>query len=103
MRKKKVIKWSTLSLKDLAEIKFYIASDKPSAASKKAKLIRQAVEKLSLFPFSEKQSVEIPTAREIVVASYRIFYRYHSEQIEILRIYHARRNVVICYSNEENS
>lgn len=84
------IKWTSLALHDLQEIKAYIQKDKPAAAQKEAKRIRQSVERLSRFPKSGKTLKNIFQVFEVISGSYRIFYRIDS-QIEILRIFHGKR------------
>ncbi len=85
--------WSSLALKDLLEIKDYIRRDKPSAAKQEAQGIKIAVERLARFPLSGRKLETMSTVRELVKGNYRIFYRVQASQVDILRIYHGKRNI----------
>ena len=86
------IGWTSLSLKDLLEIKTYIQRDNPKAAKREAQRIRKSVDRLARFPESGRKSKDIPFVRELISGNYRLFYRMHNSQIEILRVYHGKRS-----------
>jgi len=88
------IRWTSLALKDLLEMKSYIQQDNPTAAAKEAAKIIKSTSRLSRFPLSGRLLQTIPTLREIISGNYRIFYRVHSNQIEILRVYHGKRKPI---------
>lgn len=85
------IRWTSLALKDLLEIKEFIQRDNPPAAKREARRIKRSVERLARFPESGRKSPDIPSVREVIAGNYRIFYRTHLSQVEILRIYHGKR------------
>lgn len=85
------IRWTSLALKDLIEIKEFIQRDNPGAAKREGRRIRKSVERLSRFPESGRKSADIPSVREVITGNYRVFYRIHSSQVEILRVYHGKR------------
>lgn len=87
------IRWTSLALKDLLEVKEYIRRDNPQAAKRTALKIKKSVERLARFPESGKKSEDIPLVREVVSGNYRIFYRLHALRVEILRVYHGKRSV----------
>lgn len=84
--------WSSLALKDLLEIKEYIQRDNPKAGRLEAKKILKSVERLARFPLSGPQVIKIPSVRQVVSGNYHIYYRLHKSQVEILRVYHGKRD-----------
>jgi len=85
------IKWTPSALGDLAEIREFIRRDKPGAGKQQAEKIKKSVERLSKFPRSGKPLSSLPQVLEVVAGSYRIFYRIMPTQVEILRVYHGKR------------
>ena len=85
--------WTSLALKDLSDIREYIQKDNPRAGRQEAGKIKSSVERLKSFPLSGRPSPDILGVREVVKNPYRIFYRVRSKNIEILRIYHEKRNL----------
>lgn len=55
--------------------------------------ILQAIERLELFPESDRIVPEInePSIRELLYGNYRIIYRVRETLVEILTIYHSAR------------
>ncbi len=87
------IQWSSFALEDLLSIREYIHKDKPNAAKETASRIKKAVERLSRFPKSGRVLRAIPHIREVISGNYRIFYRIKKNHVEILRIYHGKREI----------
>lgn len=88
------IQWTSLALKDLSNIKVYIQKDKPIAAKQEAGRIKKSLERLARFPESGRKSLDILGVREVISGNYRIFYQIRNSKIEILRIYHGKRNIL---------
>ena len=84
------LRWTSLALKDLEDIRDYIRKDKPVAAKKEALKIRKSVEKLSRFPRSGRLVKTIPSVREVIAGNYHVYYCLRTSQIQILRVYHGK-------------
>ena len=84
------IGWTEQALSDLAEIEQYIAQDKPEAARRVAAHLWSSVEHLAEFPRLGKPGRR-PGTRELVVAPYTITYRMRTDRLEILSVWHGRR------------
>jgi len=91
------IVFTEVAFADLESIVRFIARDNPAAAERFGDKLRECVFPLAQFPqlgrvMPEQDDENI---REIVLGSYRIFYRTKHEQrlVEILRYWHAARGV----------
>jgi len=78
--------WAEPALSDLEEIAEYIALDNRAAAKRYVRKVFSAVERLTRYPHSGKQPVELPdtTYRELVVPPCRVFYRVEADSVIIL-------------------
>lgn len=86
------LKWTRTALRKLDEIATYIALDKPGDATRFARELRLATEKLSIFPGMGRAG-RVPGTRELVLhANYLAIYRVRGEDVEILRIHHAAKS-----------
>lgn len=83
------IVWSPLAIARLAEIRAFVALDKPEAAERLGTRIVSVIEALRLHPRLGRASA-VPGTRELVVgtAPYVIYYRLHSGIITILDVRH---------------
>lgn len=65
------------------------------AARRLATRIRERVEALVDHPHSGRQVPELPGSgyREVIVTPYRIVYQLTAEQVQILRVWHGRRDL----------
>lgn len=95
MARKHKLLWSGPALDDLREIRNYVSRDKPEAAKRLAKAIRQKVLRLKEHPLSGRVVPELPGLgyREVIVASYRIVYEVQKNRVIILRVWHERRKL----------
>ena len=87
------VRWTRPALADLVEAQDYIARDNPSAAEGVAKRVWEAANNLGEHPEIGRQG-NVPGTREWPVSQtpYLIVYRIKDETIEILRVWHGRRN-----------
>jgi toxin ParE1/3/4 len=85
--------WSPSARADLTNAYTYIAADDPEAAERVVRAIVRAAEGLAEFPAMGRVGA-LPGTRERIMSRYRykIVYRAHGEQIEILRIIHTAQN-----------
>lgn len=85
------VKWKEHALNDLADIIDYIEQVNPTASRKLHEQIVHAVENLPNHPYLYR-SGRVPGTREVVVhPNYLIVYQIGEQQIDILRVLHARR------------
>ncbi len=87
------VRWTLQAADDLGAITDFIAEDSPHYASLFAMNVLAAVERLRTFPSSGRIVPEFndPGLREILFGSYRIVYRFASETVSILTVYHGAR------------
>ncbi|MDO8683516.1 MAG: type II toxin-antitoxin system RelE/ParE family toxin [Armatimonadota bacterium] len=87
--------WTRPALDSLLDITRYIQADKPSAARRFVASINGKVGRLQSFPQSGREVPEFPSAglREVLVADYRIIYRFMKSQntVQILAVHHGAR------------
>jgi toxin ParE1/3/4 len=84
------IVWTERAVADLEEIERYIERDRPSAARRVAAHLVASVENLAEFPGLGKPGHR-PGMRSLVTPPYVISYRVRSRRLEILSIWHGRR------------
>ena len=87
--------WSRTALRELREIKNYIAADNPTAADNVVHEIEERVDLLQTLPFgfpAYAPSLDENT-RHTAVGHYRIFYRVQPSQhrVRILKVWHSSR------------
>jgi len=87
--------WSRTALRELCEIKNYIAADNPTPAEKVIREIEERVDLLQTMPFgfpTYAPSLDENT-RHTAVGHYRVFYRVQTDQrrVRILKIWHSSR------------
>ena len=85
--------WTRPALADLIEAQQYITRDNPAAAEALAKRVWDAANNLSVHPEIGRQG-HVEGTREWLVSQtpYLIVYRVKGDTVEILRIWHGRRN-----------
>ena len=83
------IVWSPLALARLAEIRAFVALDKPEAAERLAARIVAVVEMLRQYPYLGRSGRE-PGIRELVIGRtpYIVLYRIRRKRLAILNIWH---------------
>ena len=86
------IVWSSRALRDLIEIREYVALDKPRAAEKLAKKIASSAERLTQHPHLGRRGRE-PEARELLIAGtpYILAYKFQTDRLAILTVLHGAR------------
>ena len=87
------LRWARPALADLIEAQQYIARDNPSAAQTVAQRVWEAANNLSFHPEIGRQG-HVEGTREWLVSQtpYLIVYRVKGDTVEILRVWHGRRN-----------
>jgi len=80
-------------LADFVEIQQYIASENPVAANKVAERIWQSVQHLIRNPHAGRDG-HVAGTREWLISDtpYVVVYRIRSNEVEILRLWHGRKN-----------
>lgn len=82
-----------LAKQELMQIKWYIEQDSEFYANKTVKEINKRIDNLLLFPEMGKVINEKQNIRQIIYKSYKILYRFNSENIYILHIIHHSRDI----------
>lgn len=78
---------------ELIQIKLYIAQDSEFYANRTVNEINKRIENLLLFPEMGKVINEKRDIRQIIYKSYKILYKFNSENIYILHIIHHSRDI----------
>ena len=78
---------------ELIQIKWYIAQDSEFYANKTVNEINKRIENLLFFPDMGKVINEKRNIRQIIYKSYKILYKFDSENIYILHIIHHSRDI----------
>jgi len=86
------LKWTRLSLQDMQNLYEYIAGDNLRAAKKIISRIREAADKLKIYPHMGKAG-RISYTRELVIVAtpYIIVYIIDGESIQIVSVIHGAR------------
>ncbi|MGA7342272.1 MAG: type II toxin-antitoxin system RelE/ParE family toxin [Terracidiphilus sp.] len=87
------IRWSPTAVSDLKSIRDYIAKDSPAAATRVAKRIKEAIDRLSSFPLSGRAG-RVTETRELVIpgTSYIAAYTIEAEEVRITAVLHGRHS-----------
>ena len=87
------VRWTRPALSDLIEAQNYITLDNPEAAQTVAQRLWDATRQLADNPNIGRPGHNPGTREWVVVRTpYLIVYRLRNETIEILRLWHGRRN-----------
>lgn len=78
---------------ELIQIKWYIAQDSEFYANKTVNEINKRIENLLIFPEMGKVINEKRNIRQIIYKTYKILYKFDSENIYILHIIHHSRDI----------
>jgi len=86
------LKWTRLSLQDMQNLYEYIAGDNIRAAKKIISRIREASDKLKIYPHMGKAG-RVSNTRELVIAAtpYIIVYVIDEQSIQIVSVIHGAR------------
>jgi toxin ParE1/3/4 len=87
--------YSAAAHDDLSDIAAYIACDKPSAARRWVKTIREKCSILAKHPMlgEERPGFGVPGCRCFSVGNYVVFFRPIEDGIEVARIVHGSRDL----------
>lgn len=88
-----IVEWTATALRDLSNIRAYIAQRNPTAAEGIARSIRRAVEGLGDYPAMGRPGKR-PDTRELVVAGtpYIVIYTVSSGSLQIITVIHGARD-----------
>ena len=88
--------------RDFESIWDYIAQDDPEAAAAFTLALRAKVETIADQPKIGRRCDDLlPGLRKFPARNYLIFYRIHSDHIEILRVLHGARDIESIFHPEE--
>ena len=88
-----LIKWTGAALASVDEIAGFIAKDNPTRATSFVLELQATVTKLQAHPGMGRAG-RVPGTRELVLhKNYIAIYRVRGDDVEILRLHHAARNV----------
>ena len=84
--------WSARAVRDLAQLRAFIATDRPSAAATTATAILSSVELLAERPALGRPG-RLPGTRERVVPGtpYLVPYRVRGDRLEVIAVLHGRQ------------
>lgn len=87
--------WTGRARRDFHGIISYLKERSPQAATRLAGAIFQRVKRLENFPESGRGVPEAPESRpalrELLIDNYRLVYVRNNQRVEILALFHARR------------
>lgn len=88
-----LIKWTRAALASVDEIAGFIVKDNPTRATSFVLELQAAVSKLQAHPGMGRAG-RVPGTRELVLhKNYIAIYRVRGDDVEILRLHHAARNL----------
>ena len=86
------IRWTEPAIRDLAEIRAWIAADEQATAERGARAIKEAVDRLETLPRRGRPGRVVGT-RELVLAGWPwiVVYEVADERVTVLRVLHGSR------------
>lgn len=88
-----MVVWSRAAVTDLAELRQWIARERPEAAGRVAADILAAVDQIRRFPASGRLGRLAGTRERVVTgAPYTIAYRVGATSVQVIRVLHQRRD-----------
>jgi len=89
--------WTENALKHLLDIYEYISQNSPTYATRMVDRLTRRSEQIANFPMSGREvpEYEAEDIREVIEKPYRIIYRVKSDQIDILAVVHAARQLIL--------
>jgi toxin ParE1/3/4 len=86
------LKWTKSAVSDLAEIYDYIERERPASAVQVAAEVLEQVESLISMPLRGRPGY-IEGTRELIISRYpyKILYRVHDVEVQLLRVLHDHR------------
>lgn len=90
------VHWTETAIEHLEAIHAYIAKDSPLYALRTVDRLTHRSEQISEHPLSGRSVPEfdIVQVREVIEGAYRIIYHIKPDQIDVLAVLHAARNVL---------
>jgi addiction module RelE/StbE family toxin len=87
------VRWTEEALENLWEIETFIGRDNPKKAEAFVNSLIEKGESVALNPRIGRRVPEIshPDFRELIVQTYRIVYRVHKKEIEILTVFEGHK------------
>ena len=87
--------WTETAVNHLSAIYNYISQNSPQYAQRLVERLTRRSEQIANFPFSGRLVPEFETEqmREVIEGSYRIIYYIKPEQIDVIAVLHAARNI----------
>jgi addiction module RelE/StbE family toxin len=87
--------WTETAVNHLSSIYNYISQNSPQYAQRLVERLTRRSEQIANFPFSGRLVPEFETEqlREVIEGSYRIIYYIKPEQIDVIAVLHAARNI----------
>ena len=87
--------WTENALKHLLDIYEYISQNSPTYATRMVDRLTRRSEQIANFPMSGREvpEYEAKDIREVIEKPYRIIYRLNPDQIDILAVVHAARQL----------
>ncbi|CCI26247.1 MULTISPECIES: type II toxin-antitoxin system RelE/ParE family toxin [Microcystis] len=87
--------WTETAVNHLSAIYNYISQNSPQYAQRLVERLTRRSEQIANFPFSGRLVPEFETEqiREVIEVSYRIIYYIKPEQIDVIAVLHAARNI----------
>ena len=87
--------WTETAVNHLSAIYNYISQNSPQYAQRLVERLTRRSEQIANFPFSGRIVPEFETEqlREVIEGSYRIIYYVKPEQIDVIAVLHAARNI----------
>ena len=90
------VHWTDTARDHLAAIHAYIAQDSPQYAKRMVDRLTRRSQQIASFPLSGRVVPEFqkPQIREVLEGSYRIIYHIKPDQIDVLAVLHASRDLL---------
>lgn len=87
------LRWSHRAEADLESIYSYIAADDPVAAARWVEKLMDRARRAAPLPYSGRVVPEfgMPQLREVFVRTYRIVYRIHGREVQIITVFEGHR------------
>ena len=89
--------WTENALKHLLDIYEYISQNSPTYATRMVDRLTRRSEQITNFPMSGREvpEYEAEDIREVIEKPYRIIYKVKPDQIDILAVVHAARQLIL--------
>ena len=90
-----MVVWTEFAIEDLRSIHEYISKDSKRYADRFVEKLFERVDQLENFPKSGRIVPEFNSAsiRELIEGNYRIIYKITTNQIAVIRVHHAARQL----------